>query len=69
MVRSVESFGSDITVYQNLKASLEEMTIMSPESCDFNFCFPVRDLESDRVKITPFIVSTPLYAKERRQAH
>ena len=41
-----------------LKASLMGTTIMSPGPYDFNFCFPVRDLESDRVKLTPFIVST-----------
>jgi hypothetical protein len=24
-----------------------------------NFCFPARELENDRVKLTPFIVSLP----------
>jgi len=26
---------------------------------DVNFCFPVCDLENDRVKLTPFIVELP----------
>jgi len=30
---------------------------MSAKDLDVNFCFPVRDLESERVKLTPFIPS------------
>ncbi|KNZ77259.1 hypothetical protein J132_05969 [Termitomyces sp. J132] len=29
----------------------------SGDSYDINFCFPVRDLENERLKLTPFIVS------------
>jgi hypothetical protein len=32
----------------------------SPTAYDTNFCFPVRELESERVKLTPFIVSHQL---------
>ena len=60
MVRFIESFGSAtaITVHDNLKANLKRTTTMTSEPYDFNFCFPIRDLESDRLKLTPFIVST-----------
>ncbi len=35
--------------------------VTMPEIHDVNFCFPVRELENDHVKLTPFIVSaTPL---------
>lgn len=27
---------------------------------DVNFCYPVRELESDRVRLTPFVVSNEL---------
>ena len=33
------------------------MSTPTPAPYDVNFCFLVRDLESDRVKLTPFIVS------------
>lgn len=33
---------------------------MAVKAFDVNFCFPIRDLENERVKLTPFIVC-PLY--------
>ena len=33
------------------------MATINEEPYDVNFCYPVRELESSRVKLTPFIVS------------
>ena len=38
----------------------EQDETMQPEPYDLNFYYPVRDLESSRLKLTPFIVS-PCY--------
>ena len=38
-------------------SQLVDSVTTSIAAYDVNFCFPVRELESDRVKLTPFIVS------------
>ncbi|KAF5369668.1 hypothetical protein D9615_010256 [Tricholomella constricta] len=35
--------------------------MLTGDEYDVNFCFPVKDLESERVKLTPFIPSTHLH--------
>ncbi|OAX31764.1 hypothetical protein K503DRAFT_52424 [Rhizopogon vinicolor AM-OR11-026] len=37
----------------------------SAAAYDVNFCFPVRELESDRIKLVPFIVSRIQYTAPR----
>lgn len=39
---------------------LKEHELMQPEPYDVNFYYPVHDLETSRLKLTPFIVS-PCY--------
>ena len=40
------------------------MDALEDEPYDINFCLPIRELENDRVKLTPFVVSPCLLPLE-----